>query len=47
MKIHAIQTGVVAVKTNQQAGKGHGFKRQLNMVLDQKWTQPADLRMGD
>lgn len=43
MKIHSIQTGTVAVKNNQQSGKGHGFKRQLYMFLDKYWTDPLPI----
>ena len=40
MKIHAIQTGTVAVKTRQMAGVGHGHRRTLNMFLDREWSEP-------
>jgi glyoxylase-like metal-dependent hydrolase (beta-lactamase superfamily II) len=40
MKIHAIQTGTVAVKTRQMAGVGHGHRRMLNMFLDREWSEP-------
>jgi glyoxylase-like metal-dependent hydrolase (beta-lactamase superfamily II) len=43
MKIHAIQTGTVAIKTRQVAGVGHGKRRQLNMVLDRHWTDPLPI----
>jgi N-acyl homoserine lactone hydrolase len=43
MKIHLIQTGTVAIKTNQQCGKGHGLIRQLNMILDRNWTEPLPI----
>jgi N-acyl homoserine lactone hydrolase len=38
MKIYAIQTGTVAIKTKQQVGKGSGPFRQINMLLDNSWT---------
>lgn len=38
MKVHAIQTGTVVVKTAQVEGIGRGSRRLLNMLLDRKWT---------
>lgn len=38
MKIHAISTGTVAIKRRQTAGKGEGFGRLLNTLLDKEWT---------
>jgi hypothetical protein len=38
MKIHAIQTGSVAIKSRQPEGIGHGARRQLNTLLDREWT---------
>ncbi|MFL5884534.1 MAG: N-acyl homoserine lactonase family protein [Thermoleophilaceae bacterium] len=43
MKIHAIQTGTVTIKTRQVAGVGHGTRRRLNMVLDRHWTEPLPI----
>ena len=43
MKIHAIQTGTVAIKTRQVQGVGHGARRQLNMFLDREWTEPLPI----
>jgi N-acyl homoserine lactone hydrolase len=43
MKIHAIQTGTVAIKTRQVEGVGHGKRRQLNMLLDRAWTEPLPI----
>jgi N-acyl homoserine lactone hydrolase len=43
MKIHAIQTGTVAIKTRQVEGLGHGKRRQLNMFLDREWTEPLPI----
>jgi glyoxylase-like metal-dependent hydrolase (beta-lactamase superfamily II) len=40
MKIHAIKTGTVGVKTRQVEGVGDGIRRQLNMLLDREWTEP-------
>jgi len=38
MRVHAIQTGVVAVKSRQRQGEGTGFRRRLNTLTDQTWT---------
>jgi len=38
MRIHAIQTGVVTVKSRQTQGVGKGFRRRLNTLLDASWT---------
>ncbi len=38
MKIHAIQTGTVQVKVCQTVGRGRGFMRQVNILLDRSWT---------
>jgi glyoxylase-like metal-dependent hydrolase (beta-lactamase superfamily II) len=43
MKIHAIQTGTVAIKTRQVEGVGRGPRRQLNMFLDREWTDPLPI----
>jgi glyoxylase-like metal-dependent hydrolase (beta-lactamase superfamily II) len=43
MKIHAIQTGTVSIKTRQVEGVGHGTRRQLNMFLDRQWTEPLPI----
>jgi N-acyl homoserine lactone hydrolase len=43
MKIHAIQTGSVAIKTRQVEGVGRGARRRLNMFLDREWTQPLPI----
>jgi N-acyl homoserine lactone hydrolase len=43
MKIHAIQTGTVAIKTRQVAGAGRGARRRLNMFLDREWTEPLPI----
>jgi glyoxylase-like metal-dependent hydrolase (beta-lactamase superfamily II) len=43
MKIHAIQTGTVSIKTRQVEGLGHGKRRQLNMYLDRNWTEPLPI----
>lgn len=43
MKIHAVQTGTVVVKTAQVEGIGHGTRRVLNTFLDRKWTEPLPI----
>jgi N-acyl homoserine lactone hydrolase len=43
MKIHAIQTGTVAIKTRQVEGVGRGALRQLNMLVDRQWTDPLPI----
>ena len=43
MKIHAIQTGTVAVKTRQREGVGRGKRRLLNTFLDREWTDPLPI----
>ncbi len=39
MRIHAIQTGTVKIKTAQVVGRGHGFRRQLAIFTDRIWTE--------
>jgi len=39
MRIHAIQTGTVAIKTRQSIGVGHGLGRQVRTLLDRDWTE--------
>ena len=43
MKIHAIQTGTVTIKTRQVQARGHGARRQLNMFVDRRWTEPLPI----
>ncbi len=43
MKIHAIQTGTVAIKERQRRGVGHGTRRRLNTLLDRAWTEPLPI----
>jgi glyoxylase-like metal-dependent hydrolase (beta-lactamase superfamily II) len=38
MRIHAIQTGTVRIKTAQVEGRGHGLRRRLAIVADADWT---------
>ena len=39
MKVHAIQTGFVRIKTAQVEGRGHGLRRQLAIFSDRNWTE--------
>ena len=39
MKILAIHTGTVRVKVCQTVGRGRGFMRQVNILLDRSWTE--------
>lgn len=43
MRIHAIQTGTVAVKQRQVRGVGQGIQRRLNTLLDHAWTDPLPI----
>jgi glyoxylase-like metal-dependent hydrolase (beta-lactamase superfamily II) len=39
MRIHAIQTGFVKIKSAQVEGQGHGLARRLAIFTDRKWTE--------
>ena len=41
--IYPIQTGTVQIKSTQRRGRGRGFLRQLNMLLDTSWTDPLPI----
>jgi N-acyl homoserine lactone hydrolase len=43
MKIHAIQTGTVALTTAWREGVGHGRRRLLNTILDRRRTEPLPI----
>src|ERR1700737_3396565 len=43
MRIQALQTGTVQIHRRQRAGVGHGLRRQLNMLLDNEWTEPLPI----
>jgi N-acyl homoserine lactone hydrolase len=43
MKIHAIQTGTVAITKRWREGVGRGKRRFLNTVLDSEWTEPLPI----
>ena len=48
MKLHAIQTGSVRIKTAQVDGRGRGLRRRLAVVTDRNWTEwPRDLHDRD
>lgn len=38
MKLHAIQTGSVRIKTAQVQGQGRGLRRRLRVFTDEHWT---------
>lgn len=39
MKLHAIQTGSVRIKTAQVEGRGRGLRRRLAIFADRDWTE--------
>lgn len=43
VKIHAIQTGTVAIRPNQREGKGMGYDRLFNTLTDRRWTEPLPI----
>lgn len=43
MKIHAIQTGTVAVTTAWREAVGYGRRRLVNTILDRTWTEPLPI----
>jgi len=43
VKIHAIQTGTVAVTQAWREGVGHGSRRLLHTILDREWTEPLPI----
>lgn len=43
MKVHAIQTGTVAIKQRQREGVGSGKRRFANALLDREWTEPLPI----
>ena len=38
MKVHAIQTGTVRIKTAPVEGRGHGLARRLALFADRHWS---------
>jgi N-acyl homoserine lactone hydrolase len=43
MRIHAIQTGTVAIKARQREGAGRGPLRLVNTLRDKRWTEPLPI----
>jgi N-acyl homoserine lactone hydrolase len=43
MRIHAVQTGTVAVKARQRAGSGPDPLRLINTLRDDRWTDPLPI----
>ena len=43
MKIHAIQTGTVALTSAWRVGVGHGRRRLLHAITDGEWTEPPPI----
>ncbi len=43
IRIHAIQTGTVGVKTAQIEGRGQGYQRLLNVLTDKEWVEPLPI----
>jgi glyoxylase-like metal-dependent hydrolase (beta-lactamase superfamily II) len=43
VKIHAIQTGTVAVTSAWREGVGQGKRRLLHAIADREWTQPLPI----
>ncbi|HEX7734302.1 MAG TPA: N-acyl homoserine lactonase family protein [Ktedonobacteraceae bacterium] len=43
MRVHALQTGTVAIKKAQMEGRGTGFMRTLNTLRDTRWTEPLPI----
>lgn len=43
LRIHAIQTGTVGIKSKQLRGEGHGARRLLNTLTDKIWDQPVPI----
>ena len=39
MKVHAVQTGLVRIKTAQVEGRGHGLPRRFAIFTDKNWTE--------
>src|SRR5215212_10441005 len=43
MRVHAVQTGTVRIKTRQLHGVGGGRTRPLRTLLDREWTEPLPI----
>src|SRR6516162_2730610 len=43
LRIHAIQTGTVGIKSNQLRGEGHGAMRLLHTLTGKAWEPPVPI----
>jgi glyoxylase-like metal-dependent hydrolase (beta-lactamase superfamily II) len=43
MRVHALQTGTVRIKTRQLEGVGRGPARAINTMRDRQWTEPLPI----
>jgi N-acyl homoserine lactone hydrolase len=43
VKVHAIKTGTVAVRTRQRRGVGSGTARRLRTMVDREWSEPLPI----
>jgi glyoxylase-like metal-dependent hydrolase (beta-lactamase superfamily II) len=43
VRVHALQTGTVRVKSRQREGAGSGPLRPLNTMRDREWTEPLPI----
>ena len=43
LRIHAIQTGAVGIKSKQLRGEGHGAMRLFHTLTDNTWEQPVPI----
>ncbi|MFL5782424.1 MAG: N-acyl homoserine lactonase family protein [Thermoleophilaceae bacterium] len=43
MRVHAVQTGTVQVRTKQLRGSGPGLVRGLRTTFDRHWTEPLPI----
>jgi N-acyl homoserine lactone hydrolase len=43
MRVHAIQTGTVAVRERQREGRGRGRMRVIHTLRDKRWTDPLPI----
>jgi glyoxylase-like metal-dependent hydrolase (beta-lactamase superfamily II) len=43
MRVHALQTGTVLVRTRQREGVGRGPMRPIRTMLDREWTEPLPI----
>jgi hypothetical protein len=43
MRVHAVQTGTVAIRERQRRGEGRGALRLLRTALGGAWTEPLPI----